>query len=221
MTDPAVRPPHQNKSQNRNKGQNKSQNLRADARRNRTAIGQAAVDRLGRDPDTSVGDIALAAGVGRVTLYGHFPTRADLVEAACLHAIEYGETVLSELDLSGDPEPALGRLVDAAWQLVARSRNLLAAAEKTLPPELSHQLHANPEKRVRALLTRGRKEGVFRTDLPVSWLVTVMHSVMHGAAEAVVDERLKAKDAGRYITATLIGAYRPEGRPDERPAERL
>ena len=52
---------------------------RADAQRNIAAILAAAGDCLGRDPGASTSEIAKAAGVGRVTLYGHFPSRAELV----------------------------------------------------------------------------------------------------------------------------------------------
>ena len=54
---------------------------RADARRNIAAILDAALLCLARDPDASIADIAQAAGVGRVTLYGHFKSRADLIDA--------------------------------------------------------------------------------------------------------------------------------------------
>ncbi len=54
---------------------------RADARRNIAAILDAATDCLARDPDMSIAGIAAAAGVGRITLYGHFKTRAALVNA--------------------------------------------------------------------------------------------------------------------------------------------
>ena len=47
---------------------------RADARRNIAAILDAATDCLARDPEMSIADIAAAAGVGRITLYGHFKT---------------------------------------------------------------------------------------------------------------------------------------------------
>ncbi|QCW80753.1 helix-turn-helix transcriptional regulator [Streptomyces sp. S6] len=51
---------------------------RADAQQNLEKILDAAVDRLTQDPDASVIEIARAAGVGRVTLYGHFPSRDAL-----------------------------------------------------------------------------------------------------------------------------------------------
>ena len=48
---------------------------RSDALRNIEAILEAATTCLARDPDASVNSIAQAAGVGRVTLYGHFESR--------------------------------------------------------------------------------------------------------------------------------------------------
>ncbi|MFK8908491.1 TetR/AcrR family transcriptional regulator [Streptomyces sp. YS-3] len=57
--------------------------LRADARRNRERILEAAVRAFSeKGPDVAIDTIAKAAGVGSATLYRHFPTREALVEAA-------------------------------------------------------------------------------------------------------------------------------------------
>ena len=64
-----------------------------------------------------------------MTLYGHFASREALVEAAVRHAIDRGEEQLSGVDLSGDPRAAMERLIQASWELVARFRNLLIAAQ--------------------------------------------------------------------------------------------
>ena len=76
---------------------------RADARRNVAAILEAAIACLVRDPDVSVADIAAAAGVGRITLYGHFKNRAELIEAALMLAIDQADASLGEVDLGEDP----------------------------------------------------------------------------------------------------------------------
>ena len=60
---------------------------RADARRNIAAILDAATECLAHDPEMSIADIAAAAGVGRITLYGHFRTRADLVDAVLVRTV--------------------------------------------------------------------------------------------------------------------------------------
>ncbi|MYB34208.1 MAG: helix-turn-helix transcriptional regulator, partial [Gammaproteobacteria bacterium] len=57
-------------------------------RPSRAAIIDAAVGVLARNPDASLATIAEAAGVGRATLYRHFPGRNDLIDAISRQAIE-------------------------------------------------------------------------------------------------------------------------------------
>jgi len=184
---------------------------RADAQRNIAAILAAASECLSRDPAASTSDIAKAAGVGRVTLYGHFPSRAELIDAVFVQAIEDGEATLGQVELTGDPREALARLIESSWQLVDRYRALLLAAQEALPPGRVRELHADPMARVERLLERGRDEGAFRKDLPTSWLVSVMHNVMHGAAGEIHAGRITSGEAAPYITATLLAAFTPPG----------
>ncbi|WP_327590556.1 TetR/AcrR family transcriptional regulator [Nonomuraea sp. NBC_00507] len=115
-----------------------ARDLRADARRNTSAILDAALACLARDPDVSMGEIAKAAGVGRATLYGHFPSRAELVDAVFAHAAERAEQALSAVDTAGDPHHALADLIASSWRLVTEFRALLrrrrtGAARRTHP----------------------------------------------------------------------------------------
>lgn len=186
---------------------------RADARRNVAAILDAARACLARDPAASVADIAKAAGVGRVTLYGHFPSRAELVDAVFARTIAEAEETLEAVDLAGRPADALARLVASSWRIVHEFRTLLLAAQRELPAERIRDHHTRPMHRVERLVQRGRQEGAFRTDLPTSWLVAVFYNVIHGAADELNAGRLTADEAARAITATLLAAYAlyPEG----------
>ncbi len=186
-------------------------NQRADAQRNRAKILAGTVTAISKNPDASVADIAAEAGVGRVTLYGHFQNRAELIEAALMDSLERGEEVLSEVPLDGEASAAFQRLVASSWVLVNQSRALLAAAQKELPAARIRELHENAEARMRGLLLRGQREGAFRVDLPVSWLLTTTHVVMNGAAEEVRVGRLDPDDAPWFIDAILLPAFTEKG----------
>jgi TetR/AcrR family transcriptional regulator, mexCD-oprJ operon repressor len=187
---------------------------RADAERNIARIRQAARRSLSRNPDASIDEIAREAGVGRVTLYGHFSSRAKLIEAAVVEALAEGDKVLAAVDLAGDPREALRRLVEASWRLTAESMSLLQAAQGVLSPRRIRDLHADPVRRAADLLRRGQAEGVFRTDLPADWLVSVLHSVMKGAVVEIEARRLKSDQAANAIAATVLAAWSDPDRSD-------
>jgi len=185
---------------------------RADARRNVEAILRAATECLGRSPEATLAEIARAAGVGRVTLYGHFSSRAELLDAVMQHVLDRGDAVLEPVDLTGDPRTALARLIEASWEVLDQSRSILIAAQKELSPGRIQELHREPAARVARLVERGQAEGVFRIDVPVSWLVVTLHHLMHAAADEIHAERLTAEDAPGYIAGTVLAAFTPPGR---------
>lgn len=182
---------------------------RADARRNVAAILDAATDCLARDPEMSIAGIAAAAGVGRITLYGHFSTRAELVDAVLARTIEHADAILDAADTSGDPADALARLVAASWQVVHRFSNILLAAHRELPAERIRGVHDPILRRVQSLIGRGQRAGIFRTDLPDHWLATTAFSLMHAAAEDAAAGRIEPGDGAGLITATLLAAFTP------------
>jgi AcrR family transcriptional regulator len=182
---------------------------RADAQRNAEKILDATVACLSRNPQASVSEIAEAAGVGRVTLYGHFSSREALIEAALTRVLDDGDEVLASLDLTGDPREALRTLIESGWLLMAQASAVLEAAQATLPPGRIQELHAKPARRVEALIRRGQSEKVFRVDLPATWLASVLHHVMKGAAVDVSKGRLEKAEAPRFISETVLSACRP------------
>ncbi|RIQ18333.1 TetR/AcrR family transcriptional regulator [Jiangella rhizosphaerae] len=182
---------------------------RADAERSIARIVSAARELLGRDPAATIDKIAAAAGVGRMTLYGHFPKRADLVEAALADTLADGERTLSAVDLTGDPRDALDRLLASSWGLMAESSSLLAAAQEVLSPGRVRELHGAPAARLEELIRRGQSEGVFRTDLPIGWLVAAVHYLLKGAAEEERTGRLDVDGLPRLVTASVRSLLTP------------
>lgn len=182
---------------------------RADARRNFEAILDAAERCLARDPDATLQQIADAAGVGRVTLYGHVGSRRALLETVTERAMAATEAALTGLDLDGDPAEAMTRLLDVTWDLTHRHGALVTAAQRELPADRVQTLHEAPVARARALLQAGRRSGAFDTTLPVSWQLTAIQALLHGAVAAVHRGDLAPDNARRYVARTALATLRP------------
>ena len=183
---------------------------RADALRNIEAIIDTATRLLAVDPDASVQDIAKAAGVGRVTLYGHFDSRAALVTEVAKRAIAQTEEALRDVDTDGDPRDAMVRLLTATWHLTHRFGGIVIAAGQVLPPEEMRRAHEGPVRRVRALLERGRAAGRFDANAPVEWQITMIQAVLHAASAAVYRGEIAAEQAPRLVSDTVVAALLPQ-----------
>lgn len=191
----------------RKEGVERAANQRADAQRNRAAILAATPMALRKNPDASIADIAVEAGVGRMTLYGHFKNRAELLDAALVDGLERAEAVLSGVDLEGDPAAALARLIESSWALLDQVSGLLVVAQKEVPAGRIREMHQKAEARMRGLFERGRAAQVFRSDLPVDWLLAVTHATMNAAAQESAAGRLDPTDAPAFINTTLLRAF--------------
>lgn len=186
-----------------------SRGRRADAQRNVSAILEAAQELLSTNPTASMQEVARAAGVGRVTLYSHFGSRTELLDAVFTRVMAEADRALADVDLTGDEPQALTRLVRSSWRLVQQSRLLLFAAQLELPQDQIREHHDGALEQVEGLIRRGRRNKTFRTDLPTSWMVTVFYSVMHGAADEINAGRTTVERAPNLITATLLSAFAP------------
>ncbi|WP_448006433.1 TetR/AcrR family transcriptional regulator [Agromyces bauzanensis] len=176
---------------------------RSDALRNRDAILDAAVGCLTDDPGASMADVAKATGLTRATVYAHFPSREQLLEAVLVRTIDRSEAELAELDLEGDAVAALDRLVRRSWRIVDSFHRLLGAAEEALSNERIMAHHAEPMARVQALIERGQREGSMRRDLDAEWLTSCFSALLHAAAAELRAGRLAEADADRVVATTV------------------
>jgi AcrR family transcriptional regulator len=192
---------------------------RADARRSIEAIVQAALAEITRTGEVNTTEIARAAGVGRVTLYGHFPTREDLVEAVVKHSVSAAHQVIATVDLGhGSARQRLHELTLTSWRILNDHRQLMAVGLRYLGATRMRKLHDVALTEVERLIARGQRTGEFRTDAPVGWLVTTCYALLHAAADEVNNGRLSGKAAGPLVAATLTSALSSDGtKPGESP----
>jgi AcrR family transcriptional regulator len=186
-----------------------TQHRRADAERNIATILDTARDLFTRGTNPSMSEVARAAGLGRVTLYAHFPSREVLVEAVVERAIAEANQAMIALGLDVDsPDTALIRIIEGAWPILDRHRRLRIAAMGEIGPERLRRHHDQAFHHVEQVISRGQDDGVFRTDLSREWLVTAFYAILHAAADEVDAGRLTASAAPGVITATALPLVR-------------
>jgi AcrR family transcriptional regulator len=143
--------------------------LRRDARRNRDSILAAARALLARDgADASVEEITREAGVGMGTLYRHFPTKADLVDAVLEDS--FAEIVRAAEDaaacedgwagFAGFLERTLAQHA-ANWGL----KDVLASTDQGR--ERAEAMRARLRPLLRQVIARAQEQGTLRADFAV------------------------------------------------------
>jgi AcrR family transcriptional regulator len=183
---------------------------RSDADRSVQAILEAALDALASDPDASMAEIARRAGVVRATIYVHFPTRDALLDAVMEHAVaEVAQATSEARPTQGEPREALERVLVATWQKLGNFHALLAINTARLSAKELHRRHQPVMTLFVPLIERGQKAGVFRRDVPVSWHLAVIRSLVHAASAELQSGRLSEAEVERTIVTTVLAALRP------------
>ncbi|MGH8963562.1 MAG: TetR/AcrR family transcriptional regulator [Jatrophihabitantaceae bacterium] len=107
--------------------------MRSDAKRNREVLIVAAATAFAeRGVDTSLEEIARQAGVGIGTLYRHFPTRHDLIEAVYRQEVEILCAGVDELLADRQPDEALAEWMVRFVRYVAIKRGLVGAIKSVV-----------------------------------------------------------------------------------------
>ncbi|NJP75256.1 TetR/AcrR family transcriptional regulator [Streptomyces sp. C1-2] len=180
--------------------------LRADARRNRDRILEAAREAFAMQGiDVPITAIARRAGVGAATLYRHFPTRASLVAEA--FAAQMADCVAALDDALADPDPWRGfcSVIEKVCVMQATDRGFTAAFLSQFPDAVDYERdRTRAERGLAQLVQRAKDTGRLRADFhPADLTLLVL------ANSGVVGESQQVSlAASRRLTAYLLQSFR-------------
>src|ERR1700730_12589187 len=177
---------------------------RADALRNRERILDVAKLAFTRSGvNTSLDDTASEAGVAPGTLYRHFPTREELLQAVYRSEMEKLAAAERKFGESMPPIEAL-----RAWLLLfvdaIETKQIIAPVLSTLigdPKKVFAASHDQIHEALRALVQRAIKSGDVRKDLDPMDLLRALVGVAHVATS--LDWQQSAK---RLVDILIIGS---------------
>jgi AcrR family transcriptional regulator len=179
---------------------------RTDAQRNRERILEVAKDAFRRSgANASLDDIAKEAGVGPGTLYRHFPTRDQLLEA--VYRTEVGKLAAAERKFSAAMPP-----IEAlrAWMLLfvdyISTKHIIAPALNAYlggSSKLYEGSRAQIQGAIEALVKRAIKSGDIRRDLEPFDLLRALIGVSNVASTP------DWQQSARRLVDILITGSRP------------
>ena len=179
---------------------------RADAQRNRERILEVAKQAFTRSgANASLDDIAKEAGVGPGTLYRHFPTREELLQAVYRSEMEKVAAAERRFAQSMPPIEAL-----RAWLLLfveaIETKQIIAPALNTLigdPKKVFAASYAQMQEAIRALVKRAIKSGDICKDLDPIDLLRALIGVANVATSP------DWQQSARRLVDILITGSRP------------
>jgi AcrR family transcriptional regulator len=176
----------------------------------RNRILDVALDVLGQNPGAGMGEIASDAGVVRRTVYGHFPSRTDLVRTLAQQAVDEIAAVLAEVDVSErETEGVWVDFVARVWPLARRYRVLLVLRRGEYGEEI-HALLGPVDKTLADLVERGQESEVFGRHLPADILSQVAYAAVFAIAEHDLFNGALGARAASITSLLILGV--PEAR---------
>jgi AcrR family transcriptional regulator len=189
-----------------NRAQSGGRKPRADAQRNRERILEVAKRAFTRSgANASLDDIAKDAGVGPGTLYRHFPTREELLQAVYRSEMEKLAAAERKFAQSMQPIEAL-----RAWLLLfvdaIETKQIIAPVLNTLigdPKKVFAASYAQTHEAIRALVKRAIKSGDIRRDLDPMDILRALVGVANVASSP------NWQQSARRLVDILITGSRP------------
>lgn len=181
---------------------------RADAQRNRERILEIAKQAFTRSgPNASLDDIAKEAGVGPGTLYRHFPTRDELLEAVYRTEVEKLAAAERKFAEAMPPMEAL-----RAWMLLfidyIATKKIIAPALNAVvgkPSKVVEASYPPIHGAMRALLDRAIKNGEIRKEVDAIDLLRALVGV------AYLESTPDWQSSARRLVDILIAGSRKQG----------
>jgi len=190
-------------------------NQRADAKRNREAILEAARDRFAEQGlDCQMEDVASSAGVGIGTVYRHFPNKEALIEALIEDRMGRLTQATNEALDREDPWDAFCELMRWSGRLSAEDRALTGVLTQRPQSCSAVALKSGLADATQQLIGKAQRAGQMRKDVVVEDVPTFMCGL--GGVIGAHPDSVPAQNWERFLGLMLDGMRAPDNTKTQR-----
>jgi AcrR family transcriptional regulator len=185
------------------------QGLRADARRNRARVLDAArIAFAEQGQDVQMEEIARRAGVGVGTIYRHFPTKEALLETLLIE--KFGQVIQMLQDLEKEPNSwsACKQVIYLLVEQYLENQVLMQIVEK--PVYLMEGAHTAGEALVASVskfIERAQKSGDLRRDVTAEDVIMLVSGIMEAVNFGPKKYGKEAKNWRPYVNIFIDGLH--------------
>ncbi|MEM7069952.1 MAG: TetR/AcrR family transcriptional regulator [Pseudomonadota bacterium] len=165
--------------------------------KSKEAILEAGIKILLIDRSASMLEIASAAGIGRATLYRHFPSREALVKRLAFSCYDdLNSALVPYSNLSG--KAALEKIIEVSMPMANRFNFLIRLWSFIEDDEEVLQFEKQTQRDMAFLFAQAKKNGEIDKSLPDAWLMALFDSILAAGWELI-----ESGEADAETTANL------------------
>lgn len=156
------------------------------------------------NPHASLSEIASQAGVGRATLYRHYPTREHLISAIAIESLQMlkqqmhpivevysGIGALQEMVLRLLPMADRFHFLQMVWTIIELDEDVWRVYKELMAL-------------IRGWVTEGQVAGEINPNLSVVWIVSALDSMMYSASWLISNGQMTEDAVRQQFIALLV-----------------
>lgn len=173
------------------------------------ALLDASFQILVSNPHASLSEIATQAGVGRATLYRHYPTREVLIAAIAMESLQLIDKALQPINEQGlSGLKAVKAMVSALLPLAERFHFLQMIWTTAELDQVVMKMYEEQMNTIWYWISAGQKAGEINASISAEWIVTVLDSMLYGAAWMLANGRMTEEQIAEQFQQVLFNGIR-------------
>ena len=171
---------------------------KVDARfqKSREVIDEASIKTLLRSPDASMSEIALAAGVGRATLYRHYESRDVLIQSLARKCLEETDELVEPIkaaNLRG--REAIEASIDVLMPMADRFKFLLNLWSIAGHDKVVRKIYKRQLDELEDLIEQAKQQSEIAEDAPTVWVASVFDSLLTTSWQMIKNDIMSPDEA--------------------------